>query len=113
MSQQFNSLPTYEIPLMQQGRNTATWFRFWANLFQGLAPGGEFPVVGTGSPFTYTAPQGGFIILTGGAVSAVEFSRDGVTFYNYGTTTGAFPLSSSDRIRVTYTVVPVMTFVPT
>lgn len=113
MSQQLNNLPPYEIPFMQQGINAATWYRFVVNLFNGLAPAAEFPVVGTGSPFTYTAPRGGFMILTGGTVSAVEFSRDGVTFYSYGTTAGTFPLSSSDRIRITYTVVPVMTFVPT
>lgn len=113
MATQWNNLPDYGNPFMKEGQNSQWWFRFLGNLFLGLAPGGEIPVTLTGSPFTYTPKQKGFFILTGGTVSAVEFSRDGVAFYNYGATAGQFHLSANDRIRVTYSVAPTMTFVPT
>lgn len=113
MAQQFNSIPTYQVDLIQ-GRVTASpWYFFWQGLFRGLAPGAEIPVTPGASPYTYTAAVKGFMIVSGGTVSAVSFSRDGTTFYNYGLTSGPFPLNAADRIRVTYTVAPTMTFVPT
>ena len=110
--QQFNSLPNYPVPLVI-GRNTGKdWYFFFSGLFKGLAPAAETPITLTGSPFTFTAPVRGFVIVQGGTVSLVEFSRDGTTFYNYGTTAGPFPLSAADRLRITYTVLPTMIFVP-
>lgn len=113
MPQQFNSIPVYPVSLMDGGKTAAPWYFFWQGLFKGLAPGAVIPTAPTASPYTFTASVKGFMLITAGTVSLVEFSRDGVTFYSYGTTSGQFALNSADRLRVTYTVAPTMTFVPT
>ena len=66
------------------------------------------------SPYTYqnTSGRPGDMIVSGGAVSAVAFSRDNATFYSVGIVSGIFPLSAYDFLRVTYTVAPTMTFIP-
>jgi hypothetical protein len=113
MPQQFNSLPTYEVSLIQGNKTAAPWYFFWQGLFKGLAPAAVAPITVAASPYTYTAPVKGFVLLTGGTVSLVEFSRDGTTFYNCGETAGQFALNAADRLRVTYTVAPTLNFVPT
>jgi hypothetical protein len=65
------------------------------------------------SPYTYSAPVRGSVIVNGGTVSAIAFSRDGVTFYTVGQTAGMFLLNAADQLRITYTVLPTVTFVPT
>ncbi len=113
MSNQFNKIPTFNTPL-QIGPHTAKdWFFFWAGLFRGLPPGNVEPLTLTGSPFVYSAPAKGFVLLSGGTVSAVAFSRDGVTYYATGEIAGQFTLSAQDFLKVTYSVAPTMTFVPT
>jgi hypothetical protein len=68
----------------------------------------------TASPFTYQNATGynGDVIISGGTVSNIEFTRDNTTFYTTGLTTGVITLSPSDRVRVTYSVAPTMTLVP-
>lgn len=68
----------------------------------------------TGSPFTYINATGGTadVIVSGGGVSLLEFSRDGTTFYSTGSFYGMFTLSPYDRLRVTYASAPTMTLVP-
>ena len=110
---QLNSLPKFTIPLQQGQSTNKDWYFFWNGLYTGLPP--ALPVsitVGT-SPFIYSPSVKGTVIVQGGTVSKVEFSRDGITFYDFGTTAGPFPLNAADRIRVTYTVKPTMTFIPT
>ena len=65
-----------------------------------------------GSPFSYTATGNGMVIVSGGTVSLVQFSRDGTTFLSVGFTAGIVPVRKKDIVRVTYTVAPTMTFVP-
>lgn len=66
------------------------------------------------SPYTYqntnTYPVD--VIVNGGTVSAIAFSRDNATFYTVGQINGVFALSPYDFLRVTYTLVPTMTLVP-
>ena len=83
-------------------------------------------VVGTDyttAPFAITPPGSvvayqnatGFpldVIISGGTVTLIEFSRDGATWYTIGLTAGVIPLSPSDRVRVTYSAAPIMTGVP-
>lgn len=66
------------------------------------------------SPYTYqnTNTYPADVIVSGGAVTAVAFSRDNATFYTVGQTNGVFALSPYDFLRVTYTLVPTMTLVP-
>lgn len=69
----------------------------------------------TASPMTYQNATGynADVIISGGTVSSIEFTRDNTTFYTTGLTTGVITLSPSDRVRVTYTTVaPTMTLVP-
>lgn len=113
MANQLNNFPTYPTPLEEGGRTASTWYFFLAGLFRGLAPEREAAVTPGASPYTYSSPRGGFVIVSGGTVSAIDWSRDGTTFFTTGQTAGCFPLSSQDFLKITYTVVPTVTFVPT
>lgn len=66
------------------------------------------------SPYTHqnTNTYPADVIVSGGTVSAIAFSRDNATFYTVGLTSGMFALSPYDFLRVTYTVAPTMTLVP-
>jgi hypothetical protein len=50
-------------------------------------------------------------MISGGGVSALEFSRDGTNFYDTGSYYGMFSLSPADMLRVTYVSAPVMTLI--
>lgn len=113
MAQQLNTLPNFNVPLTLKGITSKDWFFFWSGLFRGLAPAAEVPVTVGASPFSYNAPVKGSLIVSGGTVSAIAFSRDGSTFYATGQTAGMFTLNAQDRLRITYTVLPTVTFVPT
>ena len=76
-----------------------------------LLPSGVTPGA---SPYTYqnTSGRPGDMIVSGGTVSAIDFSRNNATFYSVGGVSGVFPLSAYDFLRVTYIVAPTMTFIP-
>lgn len=61
------------------------------------------------SPYTYTAPNDGNIIVQGGTVTVIELGRNG-TFATTGLTAGVVPMKRGDQLRVTYAVAPTMTF---
>jgi hypothetical protein len=69
-------------------------------------------IVGT-SPFVYINSAGFLaqVFILGGTVSAIEFSRDGVTFFSNALNPFIL-LASGDRVRVTWSVKPTMTLVP-
>lgn len=113
MANQYNTLPNFPVPLQAGSVTSKEWYFYWAGLFKGLPPGNVVPITLTGSPYTFSAPSKGFVLISGGTVSQVEFSRDGVTYYATGQTSGQFTLSAQDYIRITYTVAPTSTFVPT
>lgn len=110
--QQFNRIPNFPVSLIQQGVTSKDWYFFFTGLFKGLAPSNVEDVVLGASPYIYTAPVKGFVLLTGGTVSSVEFSRDGTTFYTTGATSGQFVMSAADQLRITYSVAPNSIFVP-
>jgi hypothetical protein len=61
------------------------------------------------APSTVTNPSGGQdldLYIMGGTVSLIEFSRDNVSFYPVSS---PITLSPNDRIRITYTVAPLVT----
>jgi len=66
------------------------------------------------SPFTFTNDNlyTVDIIVEGGGVSLLEFSRDGTTWYSTGSFYGMFTLSKGDRLRATYAAAPNMTLIP-
>lgn len=110
---QLNSLPTYKIPFAaKEGGNSKDWYFFFSGLYTGIAPAAVMPVTVTASPFTYSPTVKGSVIVNGGTVSQIQFSRDGATFYTTGQTAGMFALNAADRLVVTYTVLPTITFVP-
>jgi predicted Rossmann-fold nucleotide-binding protein len=61
------------------------------------------------SPYTYVASDNGRVVVQGGTVSLIELGRKG-SFVTTGLTAGVVPVSRGDQLRVTYTVVPNMTF---
>lgn len=70
----------------------------------------ELVTVGA-SPFTFQANRDGFLIVTGGTVSQQEYGR-GATFTDVGLLTSMLPVLLGDSIRVTYSAVPTITFIP-
>lgn len=64
------------------------------------------------SPFTYVAQDSGRLIVQGGTVSLIEAGRKG-TFVTTGLTAGVVPVSRGDSVRVTYSVLPTLTFFKT
>ena len=109
----FVAIPTFEQTLTQpKGGTNKVWYLFWRNLLEGAPPAAEYAITPTTSPFIFQAPQKGFLIVQGGTVIMVQFSRNGVTNYNTGAIAGCFPVSLGDSITVRYTSAPTLTFVP-
>lgn len=91
------------------GRVTTVWQRFFAGLVG--KPDSIAAVTVTASPFTYTASGPGFVSIIGGTFSAATLNRAG-TAIAFGTTTRAIPVGQGDKVTVTYTVAPTISFVP-
>lgn len=76
------------------------------------APASPGAIAVGASPFSYRPGYNGTVVVNGGTVSVIEFSRDGATWINW-------PLGSvvtvctSDYVRVTYAAPPTMTFIGT
>jgi hypothetical protein len=107
---QFQSLPTYDQPITIGPNTASVWYRFFQGLFQGKAAGGEVSVTLTGSPFSYAAPSGGFLIVQGGTVSLIQFQRSSA--HALGVTQGVVPVNAQDIVIITYSAAPTVTFVP-
>ena len=101
-------IPTYETPLTSKGQTQSSWYRFFLSVWQGAAPSNETTLKVGGSPFSYTAPSRGYVLLKGGTVSAVQVMRSVTTLT--GLTAGIFPLSQGDVLVVTYSALPTMVF---
>lgn len=63
------------------------------------------------SPYAYTAPAIGNLVITGGTVSAVTLTHAGGSPVSVPTA-GIIPVMAGDIVTVTYTVAPTMTFIP-
>ena len=109
---QLNRMPDVRTPLVTNGATTAGWSRFWQGLWSGVPTQNVSSVTPSGSPYIYSAPAGGSLIVQGGSVSQIQFSRDGLTFFTTGQTAGMFPLSLGDVLVITYSGAPSLTFVP-
>ncbi|WP_186267814.1 hypothetical protein [Burkholderia gladioli] len=64
------------------------------------------------SPFSYTAPAAGSVLIVGGTVSAVTLKRGAPAAVSVGATAGSVPVSAGDIVTVTYSAAPTMSFVP-
>lgn len=69
-------------------------------------------VPASGVAYQNTATYPVDLLISGGTVSAITFSRDGVTYYATGMTSGVLNLSPNDYVKITYTVVPTVIGVP-
>ena len=116
-------IPSSRVPITEDGAALISreWYRFLYNLFVSNGSGGaptytnpSTPVVASTSPFLYTNTETYTVdlMISGGGVSQLEFSRDGVIFYDTGSYYGMFTLSPSDMLRVTYTQAPILTLIP-
>ena len=124
-----SNVPIQQPPLQNNGYFSQAWVHFFQFLFDrvggneapsnseiasALASGGG-PAVSISpgsSPYIYTAPAIGAVVVSGGGLQNVEISRDGVTYYVVGTFRGMFPMTTGDKLRVTYSSAPTMTFIP-
>jgi hypothetical protein len=52
------------------------------------------------------------VLVSGGTVSAIALSRDGVIYYATGVVAGVIPMSQGDFIKITNTVVPTVVVIP-
>ncbi len=88
----------------------AVWYR---DVYSNSLALPSAPAVGA-SPFTYqnTADYDVDVIVVGGTVSSVTFSRDGTTYYALGILQVPILLSPGDRLQITYTVAPTLTLIP-
>lgn len=106
------NIPNFQQKILDKETTNKIWYFFWQGIWKGTPPAPESSVAVTTSPMTYVATQKGFMVVSGGTVSAIAFSRDGTAFYTSGEITGSFPLSNGDSLRITYTVIPTLTFFP-
>ncbi len=91
------------------------WYLFFTNLYTAVTDGlpqTEEEVSFGASPALYTATIRGQAHIGGGTVSAVEFSRDGTTWYDTGIVEGFVEMDRTDSLRITYSVAPTVTFFP-
>lgn len=110
---QFRTVPTYDQQITPGNHNDSTWYRYFQQNEKGTPPSTETALTVTASPFSYAFTAKGFVIISGGAVSNIMFSRTPAVFYLTGQTAGVFPGAQNDVLKVTYTGKPLMTFVPT
>lgn len=93
------------------GRMTQPWWTFFAQQFgpqkiQGVTP--------NGSPYVFKAQNfRGSLMISGGTVSSVQYSQDGINYIPTGQTAGCFPMAGGDFVKITYSVAPTMNYVPT
>lgn len=66
------------------------------------------------SPYTYVNSTGApvDVMISGGGISKLQFTRNGTSFYSTGSFYGMFTLSPWDAIKVTYVAAPTMVVVP-
>ena len=100
-----------------QGRISPRWVK-WFNDITAIINGDSLaaPAAVTvgASPFTfqYTGTNSASLIVNGGTVSNIAFSRNGTTYFTLGTTSGMFTVSPGDYIQVTYSAAPTITTIP-
>jgi hypothetical protein len=109
----FDSAPL-QTAIDEQEPRWRKWFLdVWSNI-NALSLPLPTVIVVTASPFIYQYLGAGQVdvIVSGGTVNPVQFSRDGVNYFTIATATpGMFSLSQGDYLKVTYTVAPTMELV--
>jgi hypothetical protein len=110
---QFRIVPSYETQLSPGNHNDSVWYRYFQQNELGTPPSSEMVLAVAASPFSYAYPSKGFLIVSGGTVSVIMFSRTPGTFYLTGQIAGVFPGAQNDVLKITYSVKPAVVFIPT
>lgn len=108
----YRTTPTYEQPLTSRENTTSVYWRWFQDIELGAPPSSELAVTAHASPFIYSAPFRGNLVVSGGAVTSIQYSRSG-TFYNTGLTSGMFHVSQNDQLKIVFTAIPNLVFAPT
>ena len=87
---------------------------YWKNVASSSSATLPSAIAVGASPFTYqnASAYPVDVLVSGGGVTALAFTRDNATFYDTGSYYGMFTLSPNDRLRVTYVAAPTMTLIP-
>jgi hypothetical protein len=105
-----------QTPLLgPNGAAQKDWYIFFYNLYLAVTEGlpqAATALTVTTSPMTYAAVIRGQVHIEGGTVSVIEFSRNGTDWYDTGITAGFVQMDKGDRLRVTYSVAPTITYFP-
>lgn len=101
------------------GKVNPVWWNFLLTLLNrtggasGASAGPPLVVSLSGSPFLFTAPSNGSLIVAGGGVSNMQYSRPGSAFLDVGQFYAPFPLNQDDQVRITYiSPAPTVVFLP-
>lgn len=90
------------------GRILNPWIQYLQQFTQ--APPNFMAATVSASPFSYTAKEPGFIIITGGTISAVHLIRGSININLTGQK--IIPVSINDTVITTYSVLPTIQFIP-
>lgn len=90
------------------GNITKVWSRYLQQFTQ--APPNFISIELDGSPFAYTAKEPGYIVVKSGTISQLNLIRGSVTIDLTGQK--IVPVSISDTVEVTYSILPTMQFIP-
>jgi len=102
--------PPTQVPLTVDGKPVnQIWSLFFTALVSGAAP---IVVIDPGaSPFGYTAPFPGNVLISGGTVGSLSLTRARITL-PLPMTSGFIPMAQGDVLAVTYSGAPQMWFIP-
>ena len=111
---QYRQAPQFEVPMIEGDANTTSkfWYRYFQSSEVGQPPSSETAITVTASPFVYTAPRKGYVLISGGTLTNIQISRSG-TYYSAGSSANSYPVAANDMVKVTYTSIPTMVFFPT
>jgi hypothetical protein len=117
--QNITTIPSSRVDFIdpRTGLMAREWYRYFLNLSTSVGTGTVIQpsiLVPTASPFEYTNNNSYpvDIMISGGGVVKLEFTRNGVEYYDTGSYYGMFMLSPGDQLRILYYTVPNMTLIP-
>lgn len=84
----------------------------WVSFFQQFvsAPSPILPLIVGVSPYVYIAVEPGLIAVSGGTVSAISLIRGSIAINVTGML--LIPVEIKDSIKVTYSILPIVQFIP-
>lgn len=90
------------------GQVIAPWVQYLQQFT--INPPDFIDITVSASPFTYTVKEPGSLFITGGTVSTITLIRGSKTLNMTGQK--IIPVGIKDRVVVTYSVLPTITFIP-